>query len=55
MKQIDKKTIGYVMVGAGFLMIVFNAISYFTSNNILPILLIIGLVFVVIGMSWAKK
>jgi len=55
MKQIDNKTKGYVMAGAGFLMIVFNAISYFTSDNTLPTLLIIGLVFVVIGMGWTKK
>jgi hypothetical protein len=55
MQQIANKTKGYVMVGAGFLMIVYNAISYFTSDNTLPILFIIGLVFVVIGMGWTKK
>ena len=55
MKQINNKTPGYVMVGAGFLMIVFNAISYFTSDKTLPIVGILGLVFVVIGMGWTKK
>lgn len=55
MKQIDNKTKGYVMAGAGFLMILFNAISYFTSDKTLPVVGIIGLVFVVIGMGWAKK
>jgi len=55
MKQIDNKTKGFVMVGTGFLMIVFNAVSYFISDKTLPIVGILGLVFVVIGMGWTKK
>ena len=51
----NKKTKGYVMASVGFLMIVFNAISYFTSDSTQPALLILGLVFVVIGMGWTKK
>ena len=43
------------MAGVGFLMIVYNAIRYLTSDNTYSVLLILGLVFVVIGMGWIKK
>jgi len=46
---------GYVMAIAGFVLIVINAISYFTTDSTLPILGILGLVFVVIGMNSVKK
>lgn len=42
------------MAGIGFLMIVYNAIRYLISDNTLPVLLILGLVFVVIGINLSK-
>jgi hypothetical protein len=55
MKKINNKTQGYVMAGIGFLMIVYNAISYITSDNTHPALGIVGLVFVAVGMNRTKK
>jgi len=43
------------MTFAGFVLIVINATRYFTLGETLPVLGIIGLVFVAIGISWAKK
>jgi len=55
MEKIDNKKKGYVMAGAGFLMILVNALSYLLGwhTNFTPVG-IIGIVFVVIGMNWIK-
>ena len=55
MTKINNKTKGLVMAGIGFIMIVINAINYLISKDTLPIFLILGLVFVVIGIGWTKK
>jgi len=55
MKRMNNKIKGYVMAVTGFLMILINAINYLISDKTNPTLLIIGLVFVVIGMGWTKK
>lgn len=51
----DSKIRGYIMAGVGFLMILYNAVRYFLVEDTLPIVGILGLVFVVIGMNMVKK
>jgi hypothetical protein len=51
----NKAKQGYVMAGIGFGMIVFNAISYFVSDETLPAVGIIGLVFVAIGLKQSRQ
>jgi len=56
MKKINSKTIGYVFIIAGFLIIVTNAIQYFFSNSSTVLTTItIGLALVVIGLFYSKK
>jgi hypothetical protein len=43
------------MATTGFILILINAINYIFKGNSQSILLIIGLVFVVIGMKMNKK
>ncbi|MFC1769407.1 hypothetical protein ACFLZX_06630 [Nanoarchaeota archaeon] len=51
----NKKTRGYVMAGAGFFLIILNALNYILGwdKEATPIF-IIGLVFVVVGMNWVR-
>ena len=55
MKKTNKQNQGYVMAGVGFAMILFNAINYFVSDETLPVVGIIGLVFVAIGLKQSKQ
>ena len=43
------------MAIVGFILIIINAINYIFRDNSHAILLILGLVFVVIGMNMVKK
>ena len=54
MKKKDQKVRGQIMVGVGFLMIVFNAVSYFISNETFPVVGILGLVFVAVGLRESR-
>ncbi len=49
------KNHGYVMVGAGFFLILINAIRYLTGNKEFSSIFIIGIVFVAVGMSRVRK
>jgi len=56
MKKINNKTIGYVFIIAGFLIIITNAIQYFFSNySTLLTTMTIGLALVVVGLFYSKK
>jgi len=56
MKKINDKTIGYVYIFAGFLIIITNALQYFLSNNSTFFTAItIGLAPVVVGLFYSKK
>jgi len=55
MVKANNKMRGYVMTVVGFLMILFNAISYILSDNTSPIVGILGLLFVAVGLNWTKK
>jgi hypothetical protein len=56
MKKINDKTIGYVYIIAGFLIIITNAIQYFFSNySTLLTTMTIGLALVVVGLFYSKK
>jgi len=56
MKKINDKTIGYVFIIAGFLIIITNAIQYFFSNSsTLLTTMTIGLALVVVGLYYSKK
>jgi len=56
MRKMYSKTRGYIMFGAGFFMIIVNALSYLLGwqTNFTPIG-IIGLVFVAIGTRWVRE
>lgn len=51
----NNKTRGYVMFGAGFFLILMNAISYATHDSTSPAMGIIGLVFVAVGMRMVRS
>ena len=56
MKKFNDKTIGYVFVIAGFLIIITNAIQYFFGNySTLVSTITIGLALVVVGLFYFKK
>jgi hypothetical protein len=56
MKKINDKTIGYVFIIAGFLIIITNAIQYFFSNSsTLLTTMTIGLALLVVGLYYSKK
>ena len=56
MKKINDKTIGYVFIIAGFLIVITNAIQYFFSNSsTLLTTMTIGLALVVFGLFYSKK
>ena len=56
MKKINNKTIGYIYIIAGFLIIITNAIQYFFSNySTLLTAMTIGLALVVVGLVYYRK
>jgi hypothetical protein len=56
MKKINNKTIGYLYIITGFLIIITNAIQYFFSNySTLLTTMTIGLALVVVGLFYSKK
>lgn len=51
-----QKFLGYIMFGIGFFIILLNAVSYiFKLNGTSPSILILGIIFVVIGMVNVRK
>jgi len=51
-----QQTLGYIMAGVGFVMILINAMSYLLSWDLKsPVITIMGLVLVVIGARIARK
>ena len=56
MKKINNKTIGYIYIIAGILIIITNAIQYFFSNySTLLTAMTIGLALVVVGLVYYRK
>ena len=54
--QSRKKTVGYVMAGAGLLMILANALDYLLGwdAEFMP-LMIVGLALVITGINFSRK
>ena len=56
MKKINNKTLGYIFMIVGFLIIIINAYEYvFNNNSSFIATTTIGLALVVVGMMYSKK